>query len=211
MLFQKQITQNKGVKFMTGKKILSIVFLFTILVSNSIAQDYTPEQMEAAQKAWMEYMTLSSTHKHMAKSAGEWISLSKMWQAPNTEPTEWEGTNTSEMILGNRYMKSVLKGEIMGMAFEGLEIVGFDNDKNEFTSVWYDNLGTGTTFAKGTFDEKTNSITLKGMMYDPISKKEYAFRQVIKMISPDHHIREMYSSAFGDEFLNMVVDMKRKK
>jgi len=193
------------------KTILTFLFVCVIFVFQSHAQDYTHEQMEAEQKAWMEYMTPSMTHDAMAKSAGEWTSYSKMWWAPGTEPTTWEGTTTSEMILGNRYMKSVHKGEVMGMPFEGLEIVGYDNAKNEFTSVWYDNLGTGTTIARGTFDEANNSITLKGMMYDPMSSKDYAFRQVIKFVSPDLHIMEMYSSAFGDEFLNMVVEMKRKK
>ncbi len=196
---------------MVHKKIFSLIFVFTIVFSQAFAQEYTKEQMEAAQKAWMEYMTPSATHEHMAKNAGEWITSTKMWWAPNTEPTTWEGTATSEMILGNRYMKTVHTGEVMGMPFEGIEIVGFDNAKKEFTTVWYDNLGTGTTISYGTFDEKTKTLNFKGMMFDPTTNKEYAFRQVVKAINSDHHVMEMYSSAFGDEFLNMVVEMKRKK
>ncbi len=195
-------------------KLINILtsFLFlTIIAIPSFAQEYTQEQMEEAQKSWMEYMTPSAVHEQMAQQSGDWITNSKMWWAPNTEPTTWEGTTNSEMILGNRYMKSVHKGEVMGMPFEGFEIIGYDNDKKEFTSVWYDNLGTGTTIARGTFDEKSNTINFKGMMYEPMSKKDVSFRQVIKIVSPDYHTMEMYSSAYGDEFLNMVVEMRRKK
>lgn len=196
---------------MLHKNIFSLIFVFTFVFSQAFAQEFTQEQMDAAQKAWMEYMTPSATHEHMAKNTGEWITLTKMWWAPNTEATTWEGTSISEMILGNRYMKTIHTGEVMGMPFEGFEIVGFDNAKKEYSSVWIDNLGTGTPISRGTFDEKTKSISFKGMMFDPMTNKDYAFRQVIKMVSPDHHIMEMYSSAFGDEFLNMVVEMKRKK
>ncbi|MBU2447002.1 MAG: hypothetical protein KJ666_15730 [Bacteroidetes bacterium] len=59
---------------MTFKKILSLIFVFTFVFSHAFAQEFTQEQMEAAQKAWMEYMTPSATHEHMAKNTGEWIS-----------------------------------------------------------------------------------------------------------------------------------------
>ena len=65
----------------------------------------------------------------------------------------------------------VHSGNMTGMPFEGMSLMGYDNAKKIFTNTWVDNFGTGTITMEGTWDDKTKSITLKGKGIDPMSGK----------------------------------------
>ena len=165
--------------------VASAVFLFTNI---SFAQD---QNQEEAQKIWMEYMTPGWAHELMASHAGEWKSVTTYWMDPSAPPQTMEGTSKNEMIMGGRYLKSTHSGEMMGMPFEGMSIEGYDNAKKEFTSVWIDNLGTGTSISTGKYDKATNSIIYIGTVYEPTQGKD-CVKEIVKYIDKDHHTIEMY-------------------
>jgi hypothetical protein len=171
-------------------------------------------QQEDAQaegmKVWTEYMTPGPMHEMMAKSVGDWKTISRFWMDSSGEPMETEGTGKTEMILGGRYQKSTHNSTMMGMPTEGIFLMGYDNATEEFTAIWIDNIGTGTTVAKGRYDESTNSITLNGTMVDPMSKQEMDFREVLKFLDNDHHLLEMYMVYNGQEFKSMEIEFFRQ-
>lgn len=57
------------------------------------------------------------------------------------------------MILGGRYQQSMHTGSFNGMPFEGISLVGYDNTKKVFMSSWADNMGTGSMYMEGTWDQ----------------------------------------------------------
>ena len=152
--------------------IVIIIFINGAIINfaqNDMSQN---EQMNK----WMEYMTPGTMHEQLATTEGEWKTISKWWMDPaSNEPMQSEGTATFEMILGGRYQKSYHSGEVMGMPMEGINILGYDNATKEFTSIWIDNMGTGTAVAKGRYDEDSNSIIMNGTMVDPMTEKEMTF------------------------------------
>lgn len=119
------------------KKILSAVA--AIIISNLLFA-----QSDNDMKAWQDYMTPGDVHKMMAKYNGEWNEEVTMWMAPGAPPTVSKATAKNEMIMGGRYQLSKSTGNMMGMPFEGMSTVGYDNAKKQFTSTWIDNFGTGT-------------------------------------------------------------------
>lgn len=178
-------------------------FLFCfILLSSTAAQDYE-QMMDESQKAWMEYMTPGWAHEQLAKSTGQWKTVSKFWMMPGSEPTISEGTAVFEMIMGGRYQVSSHSGMVWGMQMEGMNIVGYDNAKQEFISVWIDNMGTGIMTASGQFDQNTNTVHLKGSMVDPLTKQEMQIRMTVKFESDDKHVFEMLTDYEGQEFKMM--------
>jgi len=137
------------------KQILTTLFILSLfLAPNIFSQD---EDMAAQQQAWMEYMTPGPMHEMMAKSVGDWKATIKFWMDPAGEPTVVEGTSKVEMILGGRYLKETSNSMVMGMPMEGLNLMGYDNATKEFTSVWIDNMGTGTMVANGTYEIQGNT------------------------------------------------------
>jgi len=184
--------------------ICLIVFIFN---TNLVAQQETG--MTEEQKAWMEYMRPSKIHKMLSKSVGKWKTKTTFWMTPGAEPIISEGTSQNEMIMGGRYLQSKLTGTAWGMPMEGLNLEGFDNASQMFTSIWIDNLGTGTSIAKGKYDEKNNTINYSGSMVDPMTKGEMKFRETINFIDKNLYVLKMYLNYEGKEFQSMEVEFTR--
>lgn len=188
------------------KQIVAVIGMITIIGFCQLSA-----QTEAEQKAWQAYMTPGDVHKMIAESDGEWNLDITMWMDPKAPPTKSTATCKNEMIMGGRYQLSKTTGDMMGMPFEGMGLVGFDNAKKIFTSIWVDNFGTGTTTLEGPWDPKTKSITFKGKMVDPMTGKDILARQVIKFIDIDTQQMEMYDNKNGKETKTMEIKFTRKK
>jgi len=191
-------------------KSRNVLIFLLLLSSNTFLFAQEAEDQAAQMQIWMEYMTPGPMHEMLAKSVGDWKTITRFWMDPAGEPTETEGTGKTEMILGGRYQKSTHKSSMMGMETEGLFIMGYDNATREFTATWMDNIGTGTAVAKGRYDESTNSINLNGAMVDPMSKQEMNFREVLKFLDDDHQLLEMYVVYNGQEFKSMEIEFIRQ-
>ncbi|MCF8259492.1 MAG: DUF1579 domain-containing protein [Melioribacteraceae bacterium] len=192
------------------KKLLFICLIYSLLISTkTLAQD--ADYMAEAQKVWMEYMTPGDVHKMLASHAGEWKTDIKFWMAPGTEPMVSEGTATNEMILGGRYLVSKNSGTSFGMPMEGMSIEGYDNATKEFTSVWVDNMGTGTMVLKGKWNEEENSIDYKGEMVDPMTGSYMNVTEKMTNLSADSQKLEMWMEMEGQMFKSMEIVFTRIK
>ena len=189
------------------KPINSILVLLIFSTSVLIAQEGGEQTQEM--QVWMEYMTPGPMHEMLAKSVGDWKTVSKFWMDPAGDPMVVEGTGKTEMILGGRYQKMTHRSTMMGMQTEGISTIGYDNATEEFTITWIDNIGTGTAIAKGKYDENTNSIIMKGTMVDPMSKQEMNIKQVLKFLDNDHQLLEMYLDYNGQEIKSMEIEFTR--
>ena len=186
------------------KVVICIILVFLFVLSNTklFAQD---------QEAWTKYMTPGSVHQMMAESSGEWNSSVTMWMDPAQPPQKIDGSCTNEMIMGGRYLKSSQKSSMMGMPFEGLMLLGYDNAKKEFTEVWYDNFGTGTSIFTGKYNDQDSTLHLSGTMVDASTGKEIQCREDMKFIDKDNQIMTMYVMQDGKEVKNMEQILTRKK
>ncbi len=190
----------------------TLFFLFAAVLlscASIFAQDENQE-MSDQQKAWMEFMTPGPYHEMMAKSVGDWKTVTKFWQDPNGEPQVIEGTATTESMLGGRYFKTTHHGEMMGMPFEGFSIDGYDNAKKEFFSIWVDNMGTSYMLSKGNYDEDSKTLSMTGTTYDPMYGKYMEYKEVLKFIDDKNQIMEMYSKQGGNEVKTMSVEMTKQ-
>ncbi|MBV6478780.1 MAG: hypothetical protein HGGPFJEG_01537 [Ignavibacteria bacterium] len=188
------------------KKILitTLFILVNLCINNINAQ--TAEEM----KAWSDYMTPGKVHEMLATCDGEWSADITMWMDPNAEPIKTTGTSVNKMIMGGRYQISNNTSTMMGMPFEGMNILGFDNIKKVFISAWIDNMGTGMMIMEGPWDEATNSVTLKGKSVDPLTGKDMDMKEVFQIIDNNTQKLEMYMSKDGKELKVMEINYKRK-
>jgi len=189
--------------------------IFFLLVSvlfscaSIFAQDEN-EDMSESQKAWEEFMAPGPYHEMMAKSVGDWKTVTKFWQDPAGEPQIIEGTAKTESLLGGRYFKTTHNGEMMGMPFEGFSIDGYDNAKKEFFSVWVDNMGTSYMLSKGDYDENSKTLIMTGSTYDPMVGAEIDYKEVIKYTDENNQVMEMFTIKDGNEVKTMSVEMTKQ-
>ena len=189
------------------KRIITPLFLSVILFT---FYNYSSAQSADEQKAWMDYMTPGQVHEMIAKSNGDWSEEITFWMAPDAPPTKTTATATNKMIFGGRYQYSSVEGNMMGMPFEGVSILGYDNAKKVFQSTWIDNFGTGITNMTGAWDQATNTVNFTGTSLDPMTGNDMNIRQTFKIIDDNNQIIEMFSTMGGKEIKTMEIKMTRK-
>jgi hypothetical protein len=175
---------------------------------------WVPVDSATQMKAMMDYATPGNMQKMMASWNGTWNGDMTMWEFEGAAPQKMVGTAVNTMLLGGRYQSSKHTGNMMGMPFEGLSLMGYDNAIKKFVSSWIDNFGTGIMMMSGPWDEKTKSLTLTGSMPDICRPgKECTMREVFTVIDNDTQHMEMYGpdSKTGKEFKMMEIKMTRKK
>ena len=168
-----------------------------------------PMDSAAMMKAWQAYMTPGQVHAMLAKSNGKWDEQVTMYN-PGGTTTKGSSIAVNTMVLGGRYQQSHHTGTMMGMPFEGMGTVGYDNMKKVFQSSWVDNMGTGVSFMEGPWDSATHTITLKGKMMDPMSGKDQDMRQTFTMVDDNNQKMEMFATQNGKETKMMEIALKRK-
>ncbi len=164
------------------------------------------QMMEMMMKASMP----GPMHELMKPLAGNWKTTARTWMKPG-EPTVSEGTCESTWILGNRYLQSTYRGDMQGMPFEGYGLMGYDNQKQEFVSVWADNMGTGIAMSDGTADPTGKVLTMTTMMNDPETGKPAPYKMVTKVTDENQYMMSMVSMKDGKEHTEMEITYTRMK
>jgi hypothetical protein len=179
-----------------------MIALVLALALSGPAQVSDQDQAKAME-AYMKAGAVTAEHKALEYFAGRWKVEAEMWTAPGAPPTESVNTNEGRMILGGRYVLLNYKGEMMGQSFEGLQISGYDNLAEVYTSLWIDNTSTSFYLLKGTYDAAKKSYTFTGRWADPVGG-ETPVRMVVRIVSPDVYESETFvMGPDGKEFLNM--------
>jgi len=182
------------------------------LATVAIAEDKPAGGMDpAAMQAMMAAMTPGEHHAHIAKLAGNFDYTIKTWMDPAAPPMEATGKRTASMTLGGRFLEEKYSGDFMGMPFEGIGMMGYDNVGKQYVGSWIDNMGTGMMTMKGTCDGK-GTWTMEGESLDPTTGKPWKSRSVTHMIDDNNVKMEMFTPGpDGKEMKMMEITMKRSK
>ena len=195
--------------------LTAAALLLAASTAPAIAQEKKPEaggmdpkMMEAMMKA----ATPGEHHKHLDHLVGDWTYTLKLWMDPAQAPVESLGTMHAEWVLDGRYVQSVWKGDMMGMAFEGRGTDGYDNVAGKYFSSWIDNAGTGILLQTGDCDHAKKTCTLVGDTSDPMTGKKITAKSVSSSPDKDNFKMEMYmKDGSGSELKSMEIVAKRKK
>ena len=153
-------------------------------------------------------MTPGDVHKMMASWNGTWEGDVSMWMTPGAPEQKSKSTAVNKMVMGGRYQVANHSGNMMGMPFEGMSTVAYDNAKKVFISTWIDNMGTGLMTLQGPWDDATKTVTLKGKVVEPGSGdgREVDVREIFKIVDNDHQVMEMFGTGpDGKEFKWMEI------
>ena len=159
--------------------------------------------------AYMAAMTPGAEHEWMAKMAGDFTYVQKVWADPTTPASEEKGECHSEMILGGRYLSETMQGQLWGMPFEGHNLLAYDNITGTYQMSWVENMGTGIMNGSGKRDG--NSISIICTSPDAITKKTTTFRCVTTLVNDKEHRYEMYMVEKKDKeakFMEIVYTRK---
>ncbi len=172
--------------------------------------------MDPAKQAAMEAMqklgSPTEGHKVFEPLVGQWTYTAQWWMAPEAPPESMTGTSTNSLIFGGRFLQQQVRGQGEGQPpFEGLGVLGYDNIRKEYQSLWLDNMATGMMNGTGQFDAPTSTLTEQGEFSCPMTGEAHRpFRSVWKLVDQDHSLYESYSRApDGREFKTLELRYTR--
>ncbi|MCA9406268.1 MAG: DUF1579 domain-containing protein [Candidatus Omnitrophica bacterium] len=202
------------------KARLLTIFLTIMMILGSSSLGLAEEQMpmgemDAAQKKIMEQMQAYSTpnehHDVLKKMVGSWDAEVKYWMAPGGEPHTSQGTGELELIMGGRFLQQTFKGDAMGQVFEGMGILGYDNIRQEYQNIWFDNMSTGLMMSTGQYNSEGQMIKEEGMLSCPLTNGERWFRSVTTFVDENTFTYETFmKDENGNEFQSMIINYTRK-
>ncbi len=122
----------------------------------------------AQMQDYMKLMQPGDAHKHLQKMVGTWDTVTKMWMGgPGSPPMESTGVSTFKSVLGGNWIMEQHTGSMMGMPYEGVGMMGYDNYKNLYVSTWHSNMSTELLKMSGSRHPKTGVTTMYGTMDEP--------------------------------------------
>ena len=150
-------------------------------------------------------------HELLQKLAGNWKAEFALTM-PGAPPIESEARVESELLgklwIATRYDDP----QMMGGAFSGAELFGYDPDKKKYVSAWVDNQSASMTLQEGTYDPATRTLAMSGLGKDPMTGKESSSRSTTVWSDDDHHVQTMFAPGpGGDEVQMFTITYSRVK
>lgn len=160
----------------------------------------------AIMEAWMKASTPGKMHEWLAKGCGDWDAVVKMMM-PGEPSTESKATSHIEMIFDGRYQKGTFKGEMAGMPFDGISMMGFNNVTQQFEGTWMDSFSTGVMYVTGKMDG--DRLVTAGEFADPMTGKMIKQRMVTTRMGEDKFVDEFFHEMDGKEVPAMTITYTR--
>ena len=184
----------------------------TISDTSTTHKDWVPMDTSKMMQAMMDYAKVGEPQKMLAKSTGNWSGQVVWWMGQNGPADTSMTTINNKMIMGDRYLVSNYKGNMMGAPFEGTSTTGYDNAKKVYISTWIDNMSSGIMTMEGPYDEASRSITQTGEFVSPVDGRKCNMKQVMRFIDDKTQVMEMYSPdpITGVQYKSMEIKLTRK-
>ena len=130
-------------------------------------------------------------HKRLASTAGTYNVKMKNWHEAGGSAMEETGTATRTMALDGRVLVEQFQGTMMGSAFTGHGMMGYDNVTGKYWSTWNDSMSTALMVSEGTCDARM-ACMFTGSWNDPIKKAPVKTRMTTRWTNPTTEVFEMY-------------------
>lgn len=173
------------------------------------------EKSGAEKQEMMKKMEAAGTpgpaHKGLEAFVGNWKAEVKCFHEPGDAPQVSQGTAKSSWTLNGRFLEGEFHGEMMGKPFIGRSLLGYDNTKQKFNSVWISDIQTSMLTSEGRGENGNKVITLEGKADCPgTGRKDVPMKQVFRVLSPDKYTFEMFDGGKGEDVKTMEITYTRK-
>lgn len=163
--------------------------------------------MEAMEK----YATPGPEHAKLKALAGSWDVKVTFWMDPKAKPEEFTGKTEFKSLLGDRYIMQEFSGTVMGMPFNGIGLVGYNNALKKYEQVWIDSMSTGFITGAGAAD-KEGTITFAQQSTNPLKNRIDKGKDVWRIEGDKKIVSEMWGPPpkGGREYKMMEIVYTRK-
>jgi hypothetical protein len=197
--------------------ILAVVICSTVAIAGrqAVSQDKAggkpkiPDpgsEMEKMMQAYAKAAEPGPNHKRLDALVGDWNCHVRVWEAPGGPQQESKATYKRQWILGGRFLQENYDGQFMNKPFSGFGLMGYDNQKKHFVSLWADTMMTCFMTQTGEADASGKVITFSGTMDDPVTGQPKKLKSILRIESDAKNIFEMYDfTPDGKEYKSLEI------
>ncbi len=97
-------------------------------------------------------------HKHLARLAGEYTTVTKFRPGGDAAPMSGRGKATITSVLGGRFIQEDAAGAIAILPMKAIRLIGFNNATGKYEAVWTYTGSTAIMSLTGTSDDGGKTI-----------------------------------------------------
>ena len=181
------------------------------------APQMDPKMMEAM-KRMEEHGALNENHGYLKQFEGEWDCNMKWWMNEGGPAIANKVTSSAKVGYDGHFLIEKVQGNVTmaeGMPpspFSGMAIMGYDNQKKQFSSTWIDNMCGSVMTQHGSASQGGKVFTFEGDSYCPMNDKVCHFKSVCTVVDANTRKMEMWGPGLdGKVFKSMEIMYTRKK
>ncbi len=159
--------------------------------------------MQEMMEIYKKLGTPGEQHKLLAKLEGSWTTRGRSWAEPGSPPRESIGTVERKLILNGHYLQEEYRGDMMGIPFVGISLMGYNNHTKKYESTWCDSMSTGIFKFEGTASRDGRTITQECRFDDPV-RGPSVWRTVTRIKDDNTTEFEMFLTPRGKKEEKMI-------
>jgi hypothetical protein len=202
---------KRSIQYSGAILILAGALVVGLALADTKSTPATDPQMAELMKKAEEATTPGVGHQKLEPFVGDWTAEVKAWLTPGEPPTVTKGSAKSTWVMNGRFVQEEFSGEFMGKPFRGLSLMGYDNVRQKYRSVWIDDMSTTMVTSEGDADGSGKVFTFGGDYACAMTGEKHKKSTLIyRVLSKDKHVFEMHDPARGTDSKVMEITYTRK-
>ena len=134
-----------------------------------------------------------SPHHFLARLAGSWTGISRLWLEPDTLTDESPVVGSIQLILDGRFALYLYQGTIEGEPQHGMFMVGYNTTTDQFESSWVDSFHNNTAIMFCVGRATDAGFSVLGSFPDPTGGPDWGWRTEVELVDGDHLVITAYN------------------
>jgi len=169
--------------------------------------EMSAEEQEAMMMEAMAYGQPGPEHERLMAEAGNWTVAVRM-VTPDGSWEESSGRSMKEVAFGGRYLVEHFAAEMGGMPFQGQLISTYDNFRQQYVAIWYDDMSTAPLMFIGQMED--GWLVYRVTVKDAYSPDGREFRHCSRELEDGSFQVQMFDTWPGaEEMMSMEMTYTR--
>jgi len=151
-------------------------------------------------------------HEWLKALVGEWTTTWRLYMQPDQPPVESAGTD-SVRAVGDYWVVAEARSTMMGVVFNGIMSLGYDDEREGFHGTWIDSFGGRLWVYRGTLNDAGDTLMLETEGPSPADPGAIVrYREAMRVTGPDSRTFTSTYEGEHDTWVKLVeVEFQRKK
>jgi hypothetical protein len=182
----------------------ALVAILALSVPAAARQDPSPADIKAAMEKAKRFTQPGPSHKVLERFIGTWTTETRVFMGDKPSPAE-KGTAQFAWLMPGRWVRSEMKGSMMGLPIDAFMLFGYDNFKQSFVVTSITSMDTAMNRAEGDMDPGGAALIAYGTIDEYLTgEHDKMVKYVWRFVSPTRIVMEVHDLPIGERNTKVV-------